>query len=139
MTPWPLPSFHPKSIVYLSNIATPSRHVMRGSKCKLSTLRIITSNLQPIVLVLHVDKSTVIASRQVHPKERTGRPSTLSKEQVDQLEAFIRLFRRTRQMNHHELGHVHFESWHVGSHVMCGTLLSRGHSGRVGPVKSPLT
>jgi transposase len=72
------------------------------------------------------------------PKKRTGRPPTLSSEQVDELILFIRQSRTTRQMTWQALA-AHFSHWHVTQFSIGRALRARGYTRRVALAKPPLS
>jgi hypothetical protein len=76
-----------------------SQHLTRDQRLQVQTLRLAGHTHKFIADLLKITERQVgyaIASEQVTPKRREGRPRTLTEAQVDELEAFVRSSRRTR-------------------------------------------
>ena len=59
-----------------------------------------------------------IASDQVTPKHRSGRPPVLSSDQVDELVSYIQQSRATRQMSYLALASGPFHHWGVSEYTI---------------------
>lgn len=62
------------------------------------------------------------------PRKSSGRPPSLTSDQVDELEDFICSCRESRQMTYLELAVGPFKEWGVSEQVIRNNLLKRGYS-----------
>ena len=76
---------------------------------------------------------------QITPKKREGRPPRLSDAQVDELEAYVRSSRSSRQLSYIQLAEGPFSHWGVGQYTIRSALRRRGYYHRVAHAKPPLT
>lgn len=117
----------------LPSIRTPPRHryLSRDERLQVQTLRRAGHTHQFIAEQLKITLRQVgyaIANENVSPKKRTGRPSQLSKEQIDELENFVRSSREIRQMSYQQLATGPFKHWNVSRKVIWAALRTRGYS-----------
>jgi transposase len=118
-----------------------SQHLTRDQRLQVQTLRLAGHTYQYIANLLHITERQVAwaaTSNQVTPKHRAGRPRTLTEAQIDELEAYIRSSRPTRQMSYRRLAFGPFEAWGVTEHVIRRALQRRGYARRVARAKPPL-
>ncbi|POS83541.1 hypothetical protein EPUL_004944 [Erysiphe pulchra] len=107
------------------------RYLSRDERLQVQTLRRSGHTHQSIADQLNITLRQVgyaIANENVSPKRRTGRPSQLSKEQVDELENFVRSSREIRQMSYQQLATGPFKHWNVSRKVIRAALRTRGYS-----------
>ena len=69
-----------------------------------------------------------VRTQDLTPKNRKGRKCKVSKEQVDELEAFLRSSRSSRQMTHLEIAAGPFRNWGVSEFVIQRALERKGSS-----------
>lgn len=74
-----------------------------------------------------------------NPIPRKGRSSILSKEQVDELEAFVRESPETRQMSYLELAMGPFSHWGCSEQLISNALKKRGYTRCIARKKPPLS
>ena len=72
------------------------------------------------------------------PKKRSGRPSALNEEQVDELVLFV-TSSATRRMTYLDLSRIAFPNWNVSERVIKGALNRRGYERRMARPKPALT
>jgi transposase len=106
------------------------RYLSRDERLQVQTLRLAGHTHRFIANLLGITERQVsyaIASEQVTPKRRDGRPRTLTKAQIDELEAYVRSSRYTRQISYYQLANGPFKAWGVTEHVIRRALQRRGY------------
>ncbi|KAI1000063.1 hypothetical protein K3495_g8135 [Podosphaera aphanis] len=81
------------------------------------------------------------AANAVHlsPKKSSGRPLSLSSEQVNEIEAFVTSSPEHRQLTYFELAYSHFNHFGVSEKVIQWAMSRRGYARRIAASKSPLS
>lgn len=129
------------------NTTTPStpqkkRHLSRDERLQIHTLHKAGLCYENIAKQLQVTKRQVqyaILNRRTSPKKRSGRPSALSEEQVDELVLFVTSSSAARRMTYFELCHIAFPNWNVSDRVIKRALNRRGYERRMARPKPALT
>jgi transposase len=80
-----------------------------------------------------------LASDQVTPKHRSGRPPVLSSDQVDELVSYVQQSRATRQMSYLALASGPFQHWEVSEYTIRYALRNRGFTRHIALAKPPLS
>ena len=116
------------------------RHLPRDERLQVYTLIKAGLLYESIAKQLRVAKRQVqyaILSHRWSPKKRSGRPSALSEEHVDELVLFVTSSSASRCMTYFELSQTAFPNWNVSERVIKCALNRRGYERRmVGPSQS---
>ncbi len=87
-------------------------------------------SIRQIAYTIHMDKGT--------PRKHTGRPPVITREQADELEAFVTSSRATRRMTYKNLAD-HFRWEEIGPYAIQLALQKRGYHRRIALRKPPLS
>ena len=125
--------------------STPSRrkHLTRDHRIRIFALHDHSFNQVDIARGLNITRRQVGYALNKKdsptPSKRSGRPSSLSEDQVDELEAFVVSSRAGREMSYFELARIQFIDWNVSEDVVRRVLRLRGYERRIAQPKPPLT
>ena len=131
----------------MNSAITPStpqkkKHLSRDEKLQIYTLHKAGLCQEKIAKQLQVTKRQVqytIRNHLTSPKKRSGRPSALNEEQVDELVLFVTSSSATRRMTYLDFSHIAFPNWNVSERVIKGALNRRGYERRIARPKPALT
>lgn len=118
------------------------RHLSRDERLQIHALRMAGQCYEGIAKQLQVTKRQVqytILNHRRSPKKRSGRPSALGKEQIDELVLFVTSSSAARRMTYFELSLIVFPNWKVSDRVIKGALYKRGYERRIARTKPVLT
>ena len=131
----------------MNSTTTPStpqkkRHLTRDERLQVHTLHKAGLCYESIAKQLRVTKRQfqyAILNHRRSPKKRSGRPSTLSEEQVNELVLFVTSSSASRRMTYFELSQIAFPNWNVSERVIKCALNRRRHERRMVRPKPVLT
>jgi hypothetical protein len=118
------------------------RDLTRSERIQCRTLRIEAGwTYRQIAESLHysfhqVSRACVSNSTPTH---RSGRPLTLSSEQINELIAYISTSRKSRRMTYFQLANGPFTRWSVSEGVIRHALDTRGYTRHIAYSKPPLS
>ena len=118
------------------------KHLSQDQKLQIHTLNKAGLCQEKIAKQLQVTKRQVqytIRNHLLSPKKRSGRPSALSEEQLDEFVLFVTSSSATRRMTYLELSCIAFPNWNISERVIKGALNRRGYERRMARHKPPLT
>lgn len=114
----------------------------RDERLQVKTLRAAGFTLREIESLLKITPNqaqyAAFHAHPVTPRKKTGRPPLLTKEQADELEAFVCSSRQARQMSYLALSLV-FKHWGVSEYAIRYALYKRGYRRYVARQKPPLS
>ncbi|KAI0996061.1 hypothetical protein K3495_g12120 [Podosphaera aphanis] len=111
--------------------ATPPRkHLSKDQRMAVKALHNAGRTQASIAQQLNITRRQVgIAVNSLSSSPRhSGRQSTLSEQQVDQIESYIRASPLTRQMSYKELAEGPFAEWNISPYVISRALVKRDYS-----------
>lgn len=117
-------------------------HLTRDQRIRVQTLRDVGFTYEAIAR--HLD----ISHRQVQytctaghptPSKRSGRPSSLTEEQLDELIEYIKQSKETRRMSYLRLANDIFAHWEVSEYAIRSGLRRRGFRRYIALAKPPLS
>lgn len=114
----------------------------RDDRIRVQTLRSIGWTYEAIANELNCTQRQVqhaCSTVQVTPKKRSGRKSTLSEAQIDEIVEFVTHSRTHRLMSYIQLASGPFAHWSVGEYIIRSALRTRGFKRWIARAKPPLS
>ena len=121
--------------------STPSRrkHLTRDHRIRIFVLHDHSVNQVDIARSLNITRRQVRYALNKKdsptPLKRSERPSSLSEDQVDELEAFMVSSRADREMSYFQLARIQLIDWNVSEDVVRRVLRLRGYECRIAQPK----
>lgn len=126
---------------------TPTRRpkqadLSRDERIRVLTLRGLQWTYQAIADYLHItirQVQTACTAEHPTPGKRTGRPTMLNPQQIEELVRYVCSSRTTRLMSYLHLATGPFSHWQVGQYVIRHALRQEGFSRYIARAKPPLS